>query len=222
LALRINCEGTLNVLETARILHLKKVVFASSIAVFGPPEKYEQEYIPNDAPHYPSNIYGACKSFNEACARHYSSEYGVDSIAIRFTGVYGEGQSRGLGRAIAEELFVKPALGKPSRVPFGDDINNWLYVEDAARAMVLASKVASTETKAFTVDGDIRSFAEVVAYIKSLNPGADIALLPGRLGYASKFDTTPAREEIGYRPQWTIEKGVKKVIDYIQRKNQER
>jgi nucleoside-diphosphate-sugar epimerase len=222
LALRVNCEGTLNVLETARILHLKRVVFASSIAVFGPPDKYEQEYIPNDAPHYPSNIYGACKSFNEACARHYFNEYGVDSIAIRFTGVYGDGQSRGLGGAISEELFLKPVLGKPGKVPCGDDINNWLYVEDAARAMIMASKVDTTKTKAFTADGDVRSFAEVAAYVKSLIPDANITLLPGRTGYGSKFDTTPVREEIGYRPEWTIEKGMKKVIDYIRRKNQEK
>lgn len=220
LAVRINCGGTGNVLETARILGLKRVVFASSVAVFGPPERYEQEYIPNDAPHYPSNIYGACKSFNEACARHYFNEYGVDSIAIRFPGVYGEGQSRGLGRAISEELFVKPALGKPGKVPCGDDTNNWLYVEDAARVMVMASNVPPTKTRAFTVDGDVRSFAEAAAYIKSLIPGADITLLPGRTGYGSKFDTTPVREEIGYGPEWTIERGMKKVIDCLQRRNQ--
>ena len=220
LAVRINCEGTVNVLETARILCLKRVVFASSVAVFGPPERYEQEYIPNDAPHYPSGIYGACKSFNEACARHYFNEYGVDSIAIRFTGVYGEGQSRGLGGAISEELFVKPVLGKPGKVPCGDDINNWLYVEDAARVMIMASKVDTTKTRAFTVDGDVRSFAEAAAYVKSLIPEADITLLPGRTGFASNFDTAPVREEIGYRPEWTIEKGMKKIIDYIQRENQ--
>lgn len=219
-ALQINCEGTVNVLETARILHLKRVVFASSIAVFGPPERYEQEYIPNDAPHYPSQIYGACKSFNEECAKHYFSEYGVDCIAIRFPQVYGEGQSRGLGGAIAEELFVKPALGKPGKVPCGDDISNWLYVEDAARVMIIASKVATTKTRAFTVHGDVRSIAEVAAYVKSLIPGADITLLSGRIGFASKFDTAQAREELGYQPQWTMEKGVKKVIDYIQRQIQ--
>jgi UDP-glucose 4-epimerase len=222
LAVRINCEGTVNVFETARILRLNRVVFASSVAVFGPPEKYKQEYIPNDAPHYPSGIYGACKSFNEACARHYFNEYSVDSIAIRFPGVYGEGQSRGLGGAIIEELLVKPALGKPGKVPCGDDNNNWIYVEDAARAVVMASKVSPTKTKAFTVDGDVRSFAEAAAYIKSLIPEADITLLPGRTGFASKFDTTPVREEIGYRPEWTIEKGMKKIIDYIRRKNQEK
>ncbi len=97
---------------------------------------------------------------------------------------------------------------------------NWLYVEDAARVMIIAGKVATTKTRAFTVHGDVRSFAEVAAYVKSLIPGADITLLPGRTGFASKFDTAQAREELGYQPQWTIEKGVKKVIDYIRRQIQ--
>lgn len=218
LAVRVNCEGTINVFETARMLGMKKVVFASSVAVFGRPERHEQEVIPNDAPHYPWNIYGACKSFTEICAEHYFSECGVDSIAIRFPAVYGEGQSRGLGGATAEELFVKPVLGKPSKVPCGDDSNSWIYVEDAARVMVMASKVATTKTRAFTVDGDVRSFAEAAAYVKSLIPNADITLLPGYTGYPSKFDITPVRDEIGYRPEWTIEKGMKKVIDYLQKK----
>jgi nucleoside-diphosphate-sugar epimerase len=145
----------------------------------------------------------------------------VDSIAIRFTHVYGEGQKRGLVGAVGEELFIKPALGKPGKVPFGDDTFNWLYAEDAARVMVMASKVATTKTRAFNVDGDIRSLAEVAAYVKSLIPSANITLLPERTGYASyKFDTTPVREEIGYHPEWTIEKGVKKVIDAVRQENQ--
>jgi nucleoside-diphosphate-sugar epimerase len=221
LAIKINCEGTANVLETGRILRLNKVVFASSVAVFGPANKYEDEYIPNDAPHYPSGIYGACKSFCEALARHYFDEYNVDNIAIRFPAVYGEGASKGLGGTITEQLIARPVLGKPGKVRNGDDLNNWIYVEDAARAAVLASKVSTTKIRSFTVDGDIRSFSELAAYVKSLIPDADITLLPGRTGFASKFDTTPAREEIGYRPEWTIEKGIKKIIDYVRQEKQE-
>jgi UDP-glucose 4-epimerase len=220
LAVRVNCEGTLNVLEAARILHLKRVVLASSLDVFGRlPERYRQEYVPNDAPHYPYRLYGACKSFNKTCARIYFDEYGVDSIGIRFPRIYGEGQRRGAAREIAEELFVKPALGKPGKVPFGDDPFDWLYADDAARVMTMASQVFSTKTRTFTVTaGDVRSFTEVVAYVKHSIPDADITLLPGRRSsYTRKFDTTPLREEIGFQPEWTVEEGVKKVIDYLQR-----
>jgi UDP-glucose 4-epimerase len=215
LAVQVNCGGTINIFETARILHLKRVVWASTMGIFGSPEKHEQEYVPNDAPHYPTNIYSACKSFNEVCAVHYFNEYGVDNIAIRYPTVYGEGQSRGFTGTVAQELLVKPLLGKPGRVPCMGDINNWMYVEDAARVAIMASKVTKTQTRAFSVDGDVRSFDDVVAYVKTLIPGADITLVPVPAGLPSKFDTTPAREELGYRPEWTMEKGMKKVIDYI-------
>ncbi len=217
LAVRINCDGTANILETARILSLKKVVYASSATVFGLPEKYEQEYIPNDAPHYPTTIYAACKSFNERLAEHYFREYGVDSVGLRFATVYGVGQRSGVSTRRTEELVVKPALGKPGVVPHGDATIHWLYVEDAARAAVMTSKKPTTETRAFNIDGDIRSVAEAADCIRKLIPGADIKLLPGYIGFAVKYDITRIREEIGYHPQWPIERGMKKIIDEVRK-----
>ena len=137
LTTRVNCDGTVNIFEVARKFNIKKVVFASSIAVFGPQDRYPEEYIPNDAPHFPSSVYGATKSFCEACGRFYFSAHGLDTVAIRLPHIYGLGRTRGIGRQVDDELFIKPVLlGVPGRVPFGDDVHNWLYVEDAARALV--------------------------------------------------------------------------------------
>ena len=217
LTVRVNCDGTLNVLEAARRLGLEKVVLTSSIAVFGPPERYPEEYIPNDAPHFPMTIYGASKSFNETCARFYFTEHGLDVVAIRLPYVYGLGRTRGVGRLIDEELFFKPvALGKPGRVPFGNAVHNWLYIEDAARVLVMASKAGKTDSRAFTAGGDIRSTAEVAAYIKSLVPTASITLLPGRLSHPYKFETTPIRDELDYQPMWTIEQALDTIIHRLQ------
>ncbi len=83
LAVKVNCEGAICVFEAARILGLKKVVWASTNSVFGPPEKYPEEYIPNDAPHHPQNIYGATKSFCEVAAAYYSDQHGADITGIR-------------------------------------------------------------------------------------------------------------------------------------------
>ena len=147
LTTRVNCDGTVNIFEVARKLNIKKVVFASSIAVFGPQERYAEEYIPNDAPHFPSSVYGATKSFGEACGRFYFSAHGLDTVAIRLPHIYGLGRTRGIGRQVDDELFIKPVLlGVPGRVPFGDDVHNWLYVEDAARALVTAAWAGTTKT----------------------------------------------------------------------------
>ena len=216
LTTRVNCDGTVNVFEVARKLNIKKVVFASSIAVFGPQERYAEEYIPNNAPHFPSSVYGATKSFCEACGRLYFLAHGLDTVAIRLPHIYGLGRTRGIGRQVDDELFVKPVLlGVPGRVPFGDDVHNWLYVEDAARALVTAAWAGVTKTRAFTAGGDVRSTAEVAAYVKKRVPEADITLLPGRFTNPHKFDTTPIRAELGYSPKWTIERALDTIIDRL-------
>jgi nucleoside-diphosphate-sugar epimerase len=219
LAVQINCGGTANILETARILRVEKVIYASSNTVFGPAEKYEGEYIPNDAPHYPSTIYGACKSFIERLAGHYFNEYGVDGVGLRFPVVYGMGHKGGVSALITEELMVKPALGKPGRVPCRDDTLNWLYVEDAARGVVMASRRATTKTRCFNIDGEICPVVLAANYVRKIVPDADITLLPGSTGFTGKYETSRIREEIGYRSQWPLEKGIEQVISAVRKMN---
>lgn len=213
LAIKVNCEGTVNVFEIARLFGLDRVVWASTLAVFGAPDKYTEEYVPNDAPHYPGVLYAATKSFNENVAVHYCEQYHTDIIALRYSGVYGFGQPRGIFGGIVRELITNPVLGKPGTVPFGDDEIGWLYVDDAARATIMACKVPRTKTRAFTIDGDLHSLKEAVDYVKKLIPGADIRLIPGRWGIAQKFETSPLKQEIGYKPEWPMERGIKEIIN---------
>ncbi|MFC1942589.1 NAD-dependent epimerase/dehydratase family protein [Chloroflexota bacterium] len=215
LAIKVNVEGTVNVYETARILGIKKVVWASSLSVFGEREKYKEEYTPNDAPHFPEGIYGACKNHNELVAAFYCKTYGMDITGIRFGMVYGKGQASGASGKLTEELLRKPFAGEQGQVPWGDDTINFVYVEDAARAAVMASNAATTKTRVFNMNGDYRSIADVIAYVKTLIPGADITSLPGYTAFPSKYETSRIKEELGYEPQWTIERGFKAIIDDI-------
>ncbi len=225
LGVRINCVGTINVFEAARLLGLKKVVWPSSGSVFGPAEKYPQEYIPDDAPHYPQNLYGATKSLDEFVAAYYSDRYGLDITTLRFVMVYGAGQSRGRTAAIMQQLVYNPALGKSGKVPAaGDNVLGWTYVDDAARATVLASKVVHTKTKAFSVMGEIHTVQEIADYIRELLPGADITLLPlersaSHTIMTCKYDTRHIEEEIGYRPQWSMKRGMKETINMVLREH---
>ena len=220
LAVKVNCEGTICVFEAARILGLNKVVWSSSNSAFGPPEKYPEEYIPNDAPHYPQNVYGATKSFNEVVAAYYFDQYGVDITGIRYMHVYGVGQRRGVFATIVQELVLNPALGKPGRVTHGDAVIGWSYVDDPARATVMASKVPRTKTRSFSIMGYVHSVREVADYVKKILPGADITVLPGTFtGDPIKFDTRLIEEEIGYRPQWSMERGIKETINMVRREH---
>ena len=220
MALKVNCEGTICVFEAARILGLKKVVWSSSNSVFGPPEKYSQKFIPNDAMHDPSNIYAATKSFGEAASHYYFDQYGVDITGIRYQTVYGVGQRRGVFGAVVRELVLNPALGKPGRVPYDDALIGWSYVDDPVRATVMASTVHRTKTRNFSIMGDPRTLKEVADYVRKIIPDAAITLLPGSFtGDPVQLDTAPVEAEIGYRAEWSMERGIKETINSVRQEH---
>jgi nucleoside-diphosphate-sugar epimerase len=223
LALKVNCQGTNHIFEGACLLGIEKVVWASSVAVFGPRSIGPDGIVLNDAPHDPQTVYGACKAYNEQMALHYARKYDLDVIGLRFTLVYGYGKTetvaRGTGVAYLSELIDKPALGQgPCVVPYGDDQMDWLYVEDVARAIVLASQSGKTHAKALTIRGDLRPMREVFDYVCRLLPQADMALQPGRYRQTWQFDGHVARDEIGYAPEFTIEDGIKRNINMLRQK----
>jgi nucleoside-diphosphate-sugar epimerase len=174
--------------------------------------------VANDAPHHPSTVYGACKSFLERIADYYFTEHGVDCVGLRFPNTYGMGQREGIAAMITEELIVKPATGKPGKVFYmADELINWLYVEDAARSVVMASKQARTQTRSFNISGEVCSMAQAVEYVKRLIPNADIGFLSGRMRWAQNYDTTMIKEEIGYEPKWPLICGIEEVVNTVRR-----
>ncbi len=225
LGVKVNCEGTVSIFEAAKILGLKKIVWASSGSVFGTAERYPQEYIPNDAPHDPQNIYGATKSLDEFVAGYYSNRYGLDITALRFVMVYGAGQVRGRTAAIIKQLVYNPALGEPGKVPAaGDNVLGWTYVDDAARCTVMASQSSGTRTKAFSVMGAIHTVQEIADYIRELLPGTGITLLPlersaSHTIMTCKYDTRLIEEELSYRPQWSMKQGIKETVNTVRREH---
>jgi len=209
---QINCIGTINILETARILGVEKVVWMSSQTVYNP----GQQNVTDDTLHDPRSIYAATKSFSEQVAKHYFSEYGVDSIGLRPGTVYGaeiSALARGGSWAMTKELMVNPALGKPGKLTHGSlSSTDWMYVEDTARAIVMASKAKTTKSRVFNVTGDFRTFGEAVNHVKKLIPDAKLTVIPGPNTPGVKRDSTSAKKEIGFEFQWTMEQGIEKTI----------
>ena len=217
-AIKVNCIGTINILETAKILGVDKVVWESSQTVFGPPEKHGRKEVTDDALHGPSSIYAASKSFNEQIAKHYFSQYGVDSIGLRPGLVYGaelRSDGGGIGWTITKELMVNPALGKPGEIILHLSSVDWTYVEDAAKAIVMASKTKTTRSRVFNVTGDFRTMVEAIDYVKKLIPDAKLTVLPGPNIPSVKRDSTGVKKEIGFESQWTMERGIEKTIKEV-------
>ena len=221
-AVKTNILGTVNIFDTARILGMKKVVWASSQTVFGPQGRHREEYIQNDGAHYPLTIYAATKSFLENISRNYYEEYGLITIGLRYSIVYGYGRPDTGGGGYAACLINRPAYGKKAIVQYGDDAPNWLYVKDAARATLLACRTSEERIRAYTITGEIQETKKVRDYVKKIIPGADIELLPGVFGSGWKFDVTQARERLGYEPSYSVQRGVRETIRLIQKEMERR
>lgn len=215
LAIQVNIQGQATILEAARIFDLKKVVWASSVVVFGSRESHPHQVLPNDAVHHPVNLYGATKSFDEFLTSHYIDEWGVDALGLRFTVVYGPGRVRGASSFVNE--LIKPALDQAATIPFGDDVVDWQYVEDIAGLLAKAVNLPRTKTPVFNTQFDRRSIREAGEYVAKLIPSAQINYQPGEFGIAWELDDSALQEEIGFEPEFSMERGLRKVMEHARK-----
>jgi nucleoside-diphosphate-sugar epimerase len=212
---RVNVGGTLNILEMARILEsIKRVVFADSISVFS---SNQTEPVREDSPKDPATVYGATKLFGEWYGLYYARTYSVDFRAIRLSNAYGPG---GRGRAAWRcDLIERPLLGEPVKIPFRDAKLDWLYVKDAARAFILARDARSPRKRVYDIAGSMHCISEVVDIVRKFVPDAKIEFGQEELQYASfSMDDALAREEIGWKPSFTLEKGIADFADCVKRR----
>ena len=215
LAIQVNTQGQATILEAARLFGLKKVVWASSVVVFGGREHHPQRKLPNDAPHHPIHLYSATKSFDEFLTDHYIREWGVDALGLRFTVVYGPGRVRGASSFVNE--LIKPAIGEAADVPFGDDVVDWQYVEDIADLIVKCVDLPKTKTAVFNTQFDTRSIREAGEYVQKLIPSAQISYQSGEFGIAWELDDSVLQEEIGFEPGYSMERGLRSLMQHARR-----
>src|SRR5213079_3198693 len=140
LGAKVNVLGTLAVFEAVKAAgeQVKRLVYASSAAVFGGPDKYQQGQFPwplaDDVPLVPSTHYGVFKCCNEGNARIYFQDFGLSSVGLRPWTVYGVGRDFGMTSEPTKAIKAL-ALGRRYHISYGgwQDLQ---YVEDVARVFV--------------------------------------------------------------------------------------
>ena len=217
-AIRVNALGFLYTLEAARALSLRRVVWASSSTVYGDAKSYphlDGVMLGDNELHSTSNVYGAIKSLDEFMSRHYATQFGVDSIGLRHAVVYGYARTRGLGGGI--ELFERAAIGRPATVDHGDALLTWIYVEDAAEAMVMAATTTNPRTKGriYNTGGTLATPGDVAAIVRDLIPDVDITVRPGKLLGADlpTFDAARVATDLNFRPTHDLRSGVRAAVN---------
>ena len=221
IALQANLLGTFNAFEAAWLFKLRRLVWTSSSSVFGKMrQSWGDEAIPDDTPYFqPTRLYGACKILNEFTAGLYLERFGVDSIGLRLGRIYGMGKLLGGGGAFTRFLR-DAALNVPVTIQNGSAMWPYAYPEDVTTAIVKACEVPTTKTKVFNLsDGDEYNGWQLAEVIKKVNPNAKVTVEPGVDVYNTpKFDITGIKRELGWSPQYTLEKGLREVFNYFRQK----
>lgn len=224
----INTLGTANILEAARRAGIARVIYASSRAVYGetPGEVGSPGYRPVDEeyPMRPLFSYDATKLAAEHLGQVYRRVYGMEFAALRFAGIYGPGKQARHGKmSLRSRLVEDPFRGVPVRLPAGgDQIDDMIYVDDAAEGLVLAALADSVPHAAYNIASGIgQTLQQFADAVRAAIPEAVIEIGPGLnpLGFsvnrAAIFDITRARQDLGFAPRFDLVSGVRDYTDKL-------
>lgn len=212
---RVNVVGTVNVFEAAKRAGLRQVVYASSIAVYGPAGHYAESVLPADAPLFPQTHYGVYKQANEGTARVYWQDDGIASVALRPYTIYGPARDQGLTSEPTKAMLAA-ARGEGYHIPFGG-VMGFQYVEDVARLFVHAARTPVEGAHVFNLRGTIANMAEVIAAIEAAAPA-----VAGRISYDEVslpfphgFDDRALRAALGAIPDTSLRDGVAQTVAHF-------
>ncbi len=222
-ALQVNSVAFINMLEAARLFGLKRVVWTSSSNALGSVAELYKEPVGDDTAIYrPIIVYGATKALNEFMTRHYFNKFGVDSIGFRLPLTYGVGRWHGVFLKFIE-FFRKVALNIPVTTQNPSEIQNYVYVEDASSIIAKACDVPTTKTRVYNLTEGEYTWRQVVETVCKLNPDAKVTIEETAEGLMTgyvlpKVDSSGVRTELGWQPKYSLEEGMRKVLNYFRQK----
>jgi UDP-glucose 4-epimerase len=205
----VNVVGTLRVLRAAADAGVRKVVYASSAAIFGEPR-----YLPVDDEHprEPISEYGISKGVVEDYLRVTAARAGLEWTALRFANAYGPRQD-GLGEAGVVAIFAeRMRAGAPCAI-FGDgrQTRDFVYAADCAAAVVAA--LGAGNGKALVVGTGVETTVRELHDTMARLCRHEVAPVtsPARAGEIHRmcFDAAQARSILGWRPTTDLERGLR-------------
>jgi UDP-glucose 4-epimerase len=214
---RLNFMGTVNVFEAARLEKVARVIFPSSGTVYLGSLGEGVDKIDEKIPMNPPSVYAATKASCEFMGRAYAKRYGFEFVCLRYTGgLYGPSPAAlKATREIAIQQMIRAAVkGESAKISWPYGPAEILYGKDAAKGTVLAAvKDKFKETLFHIGNGRMVSGDDIVNAVRQAYPGSDIALVKTNnpMPYPESrlaSDFSRAKHELGYEPEYSIEKAV--------------
>lgn len=214
----VNITGTSRLLDIARAAGVRRVILASSAAIYG-----ESDAIPlvEETLPQPLSPYAVSKRVKEMYAELFTGSFGLEVVALRYFNVYGPRQRPDSMYAAAVPIFARRLLdGKPVNV-YGDggQTRDLINVRDVVRANLIASEHASAPGKIFNVCTGIETrILDLLEVLYELLPNSPppqfVAPRPGDI-YRSTGSPQKSRDELGFQAEVSLADGLKETIDWM-------
>lgn len=214
----INVIGTLNLFEGARDAGRNvRIVYASSSAVWGPRELYEDRPLTEADHPAPAFHYGVYKHANEGNARVFYHTNGISSIGLRPWTVYGIGRDAGL-TADPTLAIRAAALGEPFQIRLSGNMD-LQYVEDVAETFIRCLLSPVEGAHVFNLAGDIVDMQDFIATLDGIQPGAAklITSAGPQVPVAFRMDDSLLRRTVGDMPRTQLRSGIEQTLEGFRR-----
>ncbi|MEU7838513.1 NAD-dependent epimerase/dehydratase family protein [Nonomuraea sp. NPDC049129] len=215
----VNVQGTASVLTAAQEASTRKVVFASSVAVYGRPATIP---VPGDAATDPRSPYAASKLSGETYLATFKALYGIEYTTLVLSNVYGPRQSPE-GEAGVVAIFTDGLLGGTPTVLYGDgtQTRDYVYVEDVVDGFVRACGAEGNGRRFNLGTGIQTTDRRLHALIADAADAQDKpGFAPPRVGDlpAMAVDPVPAYEGLGWQPRTDLATGLKNTVAWAARR----
>lgn len=208
-----NVNGTISVLEAARNVGVKRIIYAASSSCYGIPDNFPTSEMAEIRCQYP---YAVTKFLGEQYAMYWSKIYNLNITSMRFFNVYGtRSRTTGTYGAVFGVFLAQKLNGKPfTVVGTGEQTRDFTYVTDVADACYTAAKRNDINGEIFNVgSGNTYSVNKLVQLL-----GGEVLHIPKRPGEpdCTFADTSKIRRILNWEAKISLEEGVKTMLDNIE------
>jgi len=209
--MRVNVGGTHNVLEAARLAGIPRVVFASTISVYGPDVP---QPITEKVPIEPMTWYGQSKHMAEQLGLYYHRRYGLDFRAARLAAIVGPYRvAAGSATLYTTLILEKAALGQPYIIEVDEQAATPIcYAKDAARALATLATADSAPRRIYNIGTCRATAVGLLEIARRRYPDARIEFRPdpemaavGRISWQWELSIEAAAEDLGWSPAYSLE-----------------